>query len=173
MIDYILEVNLVRDGDGWNKNWQWTTWDGVHWTANPYDHDGIFGANHIGVYQSIADSYAKYGISKTIPSGWIWAYYLNELKARWAELRKSKIFDADNIIGLLKDWVDRIGYDNFEREFERWPETPCNRNSHVNTSYWKRSGGYFSNTTLDKGTWKSDTAYEKNQYVSTYDEVEV
>lgn len=172
MIDYILEVNLVRDGDGWNKNWQWTTWDGVHWTANPYDHDGVFGGFHIGVYQGGAYSSSQ-GTSKTIPSGWIWAYYLDELKARWAELRKAKVFDATNIAGLLKDWVDRVGYDNWEREFERWPETPCNRDSHVNTAYWKRSGGYFSNNTLDKGTWKTETEYEKNQYASTYEAIQV
>lgn len=172
MIDYILEVNLVRDGDGWNKNWQWTTWDGVHWTANPYDHDGIFGGFHIGVYQGGAYSVSQ-GTSKTIPSGWIWAYYLDELKARWAELRNAKIFTASNIIKLLQDWIDRVGYDNWEREFERWPETPCNRDSHVNTDYWKRSGGYFSNTTLDKGTWKAETDYEKNQYASTYETIVV
>lgn len=172
MIDYILEVNLVRDGDGWNKNWQWATWDGIHWTANPYDHDGIFGGFHIGVYQGGASSGSQ-GTSKTIPSGWIWAYYLDELKLRWAELRDAKIFDATNIANLLKDWVDRVGYDNWEREFERWPETPCNRDSHVNTDYWKRSGGYFSNTTLDKGTWKAETDYEKNQYASTYETIVV
>lgn len=172
MIDYILEVNLVRDGDGWNKNWQWTTWDGVHWTANPYDHDGIFGGFHIGVYQGGAYSGSQ-GTSKTIPSGWIWAYYLDELKARWAELRNAKIFTASNIIKLLQDWIDRVGYDNWEREFERWPETPCNRDSHVNTDYWKRSGVYFSNTTLDKGTWKAETDYEKNQYASTYETIVV
>lgn len=172
MVDYILEVNLVRDGDGWNKNWQWTTWDGVHWTANPYDHDGIFGGFHIGVYQGGAYSGTQ-GNSKTIPSGWIWAYYLDELKARWAELRNAKIFNATHIAMLLKDWVDRVGYDNWEREFERWPETPCNRDSHVNKDYWKRSGGYFSNPTLDKGTWKADTAYEKSQYASTYETIVV
>lgn len=171
MIDYILEVNLVRDSDGWNKNWQWTTWDGVHWTANPYDHDGVFGGFHIGVYQGGAYSGSQ-GTSKTIPSGWIWAYYLDELKTRWAELRKAKVFDATNIAGLLKDWVDRVGYDNWEREFQRWPETPCNRDSHVNTAYWKRSGGYFSSGS-DKGTWKSDTAYNKNEYVSTYEAIDV
>ena len=94
------------------------------------------------------------------------------MKLRWAELRKSKIFDADNIVRLLKDWVDRVGYDNWKREFERWPDTPCNRDSHVNTNYWKRSGSYFSNG-HDKGTWKSDVEYEKNQYVSTYELIEV
>ena len=172
MVDYILEVNLVRDGDGWNKNWQWSTWDGIHWTANPYDHDGIFGGFHIGVYQSAASSVSQ-GTSKTIPSGWIWAYYLDELKARWAELRNANIFTASNIIKLLQDWIDRVGYDNWEREFARWSETPCNRDSHVNTEYWKRSGGYFSNTTLDKGTWKAETDYEKNQYASTYETIVV
>ena len=70
MVDYILETNLVSDGDGYNKNWQWTTYDGVQWTANPYDHDGIFGAYHIGNYVSAPGS-GWLGNTTTIPSGWI------------------------------------------------------------------------------------------------------
>lgn len=155
MVDYILETNLVSDGDGYNKNWQWTTYDGVQWTANPYDHDGIFGAYHIGNYVSAPGS-GWLGNTTTIPSGWIIKYYLPELKARWAQLRKAGIFEAKHIAGILYDWCDRIGFDNWEAEYKKWNESPCNRPSLINDEYWTRSTGYTvgwaATTTYGKGS---------------------
>lgn len=154
MVDYILETNLVSDGDGYNKNWQWTTWDGVKWTANPYDHDGIFGAYHIGNYVSGPGS-GWLGNSLTIPSGWIIKYFLPELQARYAQLRNSGIFDAEHVASIVMDWLMRIGADNFEAEYERWPESPCYRDSLINAAYWKRSTGYTS-------AWSATATYGKN-----------
>lgn len=158
MVDYILETNLASDGDGYNKNWQWTTWDGVKWTANPYDHDGIFGAYHIGNFVNSPGS-GWLGSSTTIPSGWIIKYYLPELKARWAELRKAGIFDARHIAGLLKDWCGRIGYDNWKEEYGKWAESPCNRPSLTNDSYWTRSSSYLTG-------WAAATTYAKGSLAS-------
>lgn len=154
LIDYILETNLGSDGDGYNKNWQWTTYDGVLWNVNPYDHDGIFGAYHIGNYVSAPGS-GWLGNTTTIPSGWIIKYYLPELKARWAELRKKGIFDAKHIAGLLHDWCDRIGYDNWDAEYTKWNESPCNRPSLINDTYWTRISGYTT-------AWVITSTYGKN-----------
>ena len=153
MIDYILETNVVNDGDGYAKNWQWTTWDGVQWTANPYDHDGIFGAHHIGNYVSAPGS-GWLGNSTSIPSGWIIKYFLPELKARYAELRDKGIFNARHIADLLKDWCDRVGFDNWEAEYEKWDESPCNRDSLINSDNWTRSTGYTT-------AWAETTNYSK------------
>lgn len=158
MVDYILETNLVRDGDGYNKNWQWTTWDGVQWVANPYDHDGIFGAYHIGNFVS-APSDGWLGNSTSIPSGWIIKYFLPELKQRYAELRDKGIFEAGHVAGIVKDWCDRIGYTNFEKEYERWPESPCNRPSNINADNWTRSTSYMSTA------WAEGTSYSKGATV--------
>lgn len=154
MVDYILETNLVNDGDGYNKNWQWATWDGKLWTANPYDHDGIFGAYHIGNYVSAPGS-GWLGSSTSIPSGWIIKYFMPELKSRWAELRDKGIFEASHVAGILYDWCSRIGYSNYEKEYERWPESPCNRPSLINADNWTRSTGYTS-------AWSATSTYGKN-----------
>lgn len=153
MIDYILETNVVNDGDGYAKNWQWTTWDGVQWTANAYDHDGIFGANHIGIYVSSPGS-GWLGNSTSIPSGWIIKYFLPELKTRYAELRDMGIFNATHIARLLYDWCDRVGFDNWEAEYEKWDESPCNRDSLINEENWTRSTGYTT-------AWAETTKYSK------------
>ena len=121
---------------------------------NPYDHDGIFGAYHVGNYISAPGS-GWLGNTTSIPSGWIIKYYLPELKARWAELRKLGIFEAKHIAGLLYDWCDRVGYDNWEAEYEKWDESPCNRPSLINDTYWTRTTGY-------QNGWVATTTYGKN-----------
>lgn len=158
MVDYILETNLVQDSDGYNKNWQWTTWDGVQWVANPYDHDGIFGAYHIGNYVSNPSS-GWLGNTTTIPTGWIIKYFLPEMQARYAQLRHLGIFEAEHVASIVMDWLMRIGADNMEAEYDRWSESPCYRDSHINIANWTRSTGYTS------VTWAEGTTYALNAIV--------
>jgi hypothetical protein len=158
IIDYILETNLINDGDGYAKNWQWTTYDGIQWVVNPYDHDGAFGAGHIGTTIDYPPSYLI-GNSLDIPSGWIIKYFHTELEERWTELRKSGIFNAKHITNLLENWCERIGFDNFNLEYSRWDESPCNRKSFINSSFWKLYAGY-------KLPWYSSTKYNTNDVVS-------
>ena len=161
LVDYILETNLIADGDGYSKNWQWTTYDGVKWFVNPYDHDGAFGAYHLGNYISSAKNFF-YGNSKTTPIGWIYSYYKLELKNRWAELRKKGIFTTTNIIDLLTDWCSRIGYDNWKSEYKKWSESPCNRNSNINEEYWEYNPLYIT-------TWSSTSTYNSTSVVKASD----
>ena len=161
LVDYILETNLIADGDGYSKNWQWTTYDGVKWFVNPYDHDGAFGAYHRGNYISPATNYF-YGNSKTTPIGWIYSYYKLELKNRWAELRKKGIFTTINIMNLLTDWCSRIGYDNWKSEYKKWSESPCNRSSNINEEYWEHDYEYIA-------TWNSTSAYSNTSIVKASD----
>lgn len=161
LVDYILETNLIADGDGYSKNWQWTTYDGVKWFVNPYDHDGAFGAYHLGNYISPAKNFF-YGNSKTTPVGWIYSYYKLELKNRWAELRKKGIFTTTNIIDLLTDWCSRIGYDNWKSEYKKWSESPCNRSSNINEEYWEYNPLYIT-------TWSSTSTYSSSSVVKASD----
>ena len=161
LVDYILETNLIADGDGYSKNWQWTTYDGVKWFVNPYDHDGAFGAYHLGNYISPAKN-LFYGNSKTTPVGWIYSYYKLELKNRWAELRKKGIFTTTNIIDLLTDWCSRIGYDNWKSEYKKWSESPCNRSSNINEEYWEYNPLYIT-------TWSPTSTYSSSSVVKASD----
>lgn len=138
LIDYLLETNITGNGDAFEKNWQWTTWDGTKWVANFYDHDGCFGGAFTSAYIDKAPEGWLSGCdSLSIPTGWVLSYYLDEVKKRYGELRKSAIFSTNHIIGLLKNWCSRIGVDNFEMEYEKWNESPCNRDSGMNTTYWE------------------------------------
>ena len=56
--------------------------------------------------------------------------------------KQEGIFSIDNFLSLFNDWLDRIGTDNFEKEYEKWPEAPCNRDDKVDTTHWKRSNTY-------------------------------
>lgn len=158
LIDYIIAITVVADGDSLAKNWQWTTWDGKKWFVNPYDMDGSFGANHLGQWVNGAIS-SFYGKSSAIPTGYVYRYYLDDLKARFKELVEAGVVAEKKFTDIIWDWCTRIGADNYEREYERWSESPCNRDSNLNADYWSRNSGYLSTN------WSATTTYSINTYV--------
>ena len=162
LIDYLIHITVLGDGDSLKKNWQWTTWDGVKWFANPYDMDGCFGAFHVGIWvsESNVGNRPLYGNDSTLPTYWVHKYYKQEIKDRWNSLYSKKICATENVYHYLSDWVSRIGLDNFKAEYEKWPESPCNRDSNINIQYWKRSGSYVSEA------WNNDKTYANGTYVS-------
>lgn len=159
IVDYFLEINLVGNGDGTTKNWQWTTYDGIKWVCNPYDLDAAFGSYHLGnIAFSNDTNYGTWrGTSLTIPTGWIFKYYKKELKLQWENLKKIGIFNAEHITSLVKTWSDRIGIDNWVKEYSKWNESPCNRASLINSKYWDFSRTQVSTVWSEKGTYTKDT----------------
>lgn len=159
IIDYFLEINLVGNGDGTSKNWQWTTYDGIKWVCNPYDLDAAFGSYHLGnIAFSNDTNYGTWrGTSLTIPTGWIFKYYKKELKLQWENLKKIGIFNAEHITSLVKTWSDRIGIDNWVKEYSKWKESPCNRASLINSKYWDFSRIRVSTVWSENGTYTKDT----------------
>lgn len=156
MLDYIIHAQIINNADGFNKNWQWTTWDGVRWTVNPYDLDMSFGGYFVGnITQSPPTGWV--GNSMSSPVGWVIKYYLDDLKARYAYLRGLGLFDPEHVAGIVKGWTDRIGEDLFEQEYAKWNESPCCRDSQLNKEYWQRKS--YSNTVA---AWTGDTAYANN-----------
>ena len=113
LVNYVIFSDVVYNGDGVNKNWQWLTYDGIKWVVEPYDLDMIMNGN----------SYLNGHLRNTldIPYGWIVTYFGDELKAKYKELRDAKIIDAKHITRLLDNWTKRIGIDNYNKELEKWP----------------------------------------------------
>lgn len=138
-IDYFLTSMLLYNLDGFNKNWIWITYDGNHWTPTLYDVDSIFGAYWNGTYvvpNSDKEDFYEYHFALDIHE-----VFADEIAERYAELRKAKIFDADNIIGLLNKWLDKIGFANITKELGLYDETPSYRNSNIN-SQWELVGAF-------------------------------
>lgn len=130
LIDYYLTSEVIFNYDGFGKNWIWCTWDGEHWCPTLYDVDSIFG--------SYAFGYKIIPWSATEGHFWIFTIatvYKSELSIRYQELRKNGIFSVDNIVGLLQEWLGRIGYDNIKKELELYPETPSYRDPKLNSQW--------------------------------------
>lgn len=140
LIDYLIFSNVVYNVDGWGGNWQWTTWDGVKWNPNPYDLNATFGLDPYGILASEALTSILSSSIATV----VLKYYLEEIKTRFKYLRNNNIITVENIIGLFKTWVDRIGIDNFKNEFKVWDSTPSQRPSNLNKEYWERDGNVYN-----------------------------
>ena len=148
-IDFILISNVVGDTDCWDNNAQIVTWgklggsNNLKWSVNIYDCDCSLGAIWNGTSVSPANN-TKYGNSAGYPLYKIfWDYYYNELTERYKELRDSKIFDADHIVQLFRDWMNRVGYDNYEKEYDKWPDSPCFRDGTQTYIDNPTTGGFY------------------------------
>lgn len=116
IIDYIIFGQLVNNWDGYRKNWQWTTHDGIKWAVNAYDLDSIWGWTSWGV-SSPSDTWIR---QECPPIGLIIENYLDEMKARYAELRSSKVVSVEKMMQPLVQYVQAIGVDYYEQEYEKW-----------------------------------------------------
>ena len=131
-IDYMLLTQVTFHHDGLRKNWIWLTLNGKKWCPNAYDMDSIFG-NHWNGTATIPHSDTINALDTGLYS--FMKVYKEELSSRYKELRDLKIFDANNIVGLLNKWLASVGYDNLKKEFEIYNETPSYRDSKLNSQW--------------------------------------
>lgn len=132
-IDYWLVGQIIYNHDGFNKNWIWVSYDGVHFCPTIYDVDSIFGMFWNGTY-IIERSDVEEILGEEI-SNILYKLYADEIKTRYKELRDKKIFDTNNIINLLESWTTSVGFDNYSKEFTLYPETPSYRSSKVDKNW--------------------------------------
>lgn len=136
MIDYQIVSDLIRNHDGFNKNWQWFTYDGIKWWVGLYDCDGSFGGHFQG--NQIVDVLTTHlSITMGRPNGYVVKYYSDEMEKRYKQLADKGIASADNIFSLLQDWCMRIGTDFFKEEYKKWSDSPCIADSVVRSEYWE------------------------------------
>lgn len=134
-IDYYLVSQVLYNYDGFDKNWLWETLNSQQWFPNLYDVDSIFGQSVIGAYFEKNSIEGILGTSDDLPSSMLVKLYESEIKNRYWELKNKSIFTTDNIVRLLSDWLNRIGYDNISQEIKAYPETPSYRKSFLNSNW--------------------------------------
>lgn len=136
LVDYVIFSDIVRNGDGFSKNWQWFTYDGVKWWVGLYDCDCTFGGFFTG--DQIKNPITNHlNTSTNLPNGFITKYYAAELINRYKYLADNGIVSADNIYSLIQDWCMRIGTDFFKEEYKKWADSPCIADSVVRSEYWE------------------------------------
>ena len=153
-IDYLVFSDVVKNSDGFSKNWQWATYDGIKWYICPYDLDMTFGGYFEGdrITAPLTDHINN---NPDLPSYYIINFYNTELENRYKELRDKKIIDNEHIIDLLNTWTKRIGVDNFDKEYEKWPDSPCFGESVINNG-WEIVEGEMGVSS----TYRSSVTYE-------------
>ena len=127
MIDYWLFTLVTDNYDGIDANWQWVTYDGTRWFVFPYDLDCTFGLENFGNFLYPPHISSARGEISTAPYPlyWMRQYYWKEVKARYAQLRRRRIFDKENIMAMLHQWTERIGDEMYANEWKKWPNSPC------------------------------------------------
>lgn len=161
-IDYLLFIWATANTDSTAKNWQFLSYDGKKLTVEPYDLDSCWGISAAMTGYYLSDEGKKYLFGTTDnPLQYIYRYYLTELKERWKVLRDKKIIDAENINNLYMSWYHRVGFNNIQKELERWNESPCYRPIGLNDSWELTGENYvrFSNISTD---WTSQMTYAEN-----------
>lgn len=160
LVDYEIVQMATGDTDGFGKNWQWTTYDGIKWWVNEYDKDMSFGGHFTGMFTQPAPTAGGWmGNNINRPIGPLISLYKTELKERWKYLVEKGIFTTENFLNIFNDWLDRVGTDNFEKEYQKWPESPCNRDGNVDTIHWKRTNKY--QTTISASTYDDSKTYQE------------
>lgn len=149
-IDYYLVSQVLYHLDGFRKNWIWGTWDGQHWTPTLYDVDSIFGAFWNGTYVVIGSDTSVVVGGSCLE---LTEICKSQIKERYSVLRKAGIFTSENITCLLKTWLNSIGFDNIQKEFKTYNETPSYRNNNISEEW----------TFVSKSD-SSDTFSESKQY---------
>ncbi len=136
LVDFIIVLDLIKNQDGFRKNWQWFTYDGVKWWVGLYDCDMSFGGHSSGnQITSVLSNHLNQ--STVLPNGYITKYYDADLVNRYKQLADLGIASANNIFGLLQEWCTRIGTDFFKEEYKKWNNSPCIADSVVRSEYWE------------------------------------
>ena len=162
MVEYVLLMNLLQDGDSITKNIQWATWGAINgtvkWYPLPYDLDTAFGVNSVTAFGFGAPYKSTIGKGAKSPVRYVWDYYYNELVSRYKELREKNVISYNEIMGLFLNWGKAIGYDNYEKEYKKWPESPCNRDSCI-SPLWQFIGLSYMTYGSSLSTFKYETTY--------------
>ena len=166
-IDYTIISDIVGNGDGFSKNWQWVTYDGVKWFVCLYDCNDCLGGYFLGdrVYMPEIKSHLNTDTSN--PNGFVTKYFQKELQERYQTLSGKGIISAENIMQICWDWVLRIGTDYYKEEYKKWKDSPCISNSIINTDYWSAVSDTEGNLLTDSvETFDATKQYQIGDIVS-------
>lgn len=168
IIDYILIMCLLQDGDSVNKNTQWTTWGAIdsllRWSPNPYDMDSTFGCDSTLGFTNQMAVETTLGKNTNTPYSYIWKYYLDDMKKRYAELRQKGVFSYNVIFKEYLDWVNRVGSEYYKLEVKKWGESPSNRDSLLSTE-WKLTGLNYITFSDSATNWSNTKSYTKGNLI--------
>ena len=135
-IVYIIFSELVYNVDGIVNNAQITIY-GDKVSINIYDCDSCLGKSWAGFLWTNSLLY-KVSYNGTTPIKFVYDYFHEELKQKYAILRNNGVLSVDNLDKVVDDWFIRIGHDAIARSISKWNTSPSYRSpTNLNKEYWK------------------------------------
>ena len=158
MLVYIFNC-LMGNSDSIGKNTLWGTYKNGKIAPFLWDLDAMYGLGWIGTSADSPKNYmwTFYG-SFAWPLMLLYRLYYNEIKTTYAELRDNNIISIDTWKEIMYGWINRVGHEAYERDIEKWPETPSYRKNYTNTEYWVESSGATEE-------WNENTVYQQGDKV--------
>ena len=161
MLVYIFNC-VMRNYDSVKKNTLWGIWKNNKIAPMLYDLDAMYGEGWTGTIsygigaQMWSDTYA----TAEWPLSLFWSLYESEVRSTYSELRRSGLISIDTWKDVMYGWVNRIGVEAYNRDIEKWPETPSYRKNLTDTTYWAEvpTGG----ATVE---WDESTQYNQGDKV--------
>jgi len=151
-LDYVVFSYVTANGDGFERNWQWITYDGVKWYVMPYDLDCIFGNMWQGTFffpPEVFWYFAQYDhLHNTGPILFFLNYYKQEIVERYKDLRYSGQISCELFMQHFRSWYGRFGEEGYSLEYDRWPDSPCNGETILSPN-WTTSDQDWLNYTWD------------------------
>lgn len=132
VLDFLIFFQVAELSDSYDKNIEYTTYDGNIWLPIPYDLDSTFGLNWDGKteFDPETDMFAT-GLTNKDFNNFKINKLLNrtlnafkpEIKARYQELR-STVLTQDRVINMFSEFMNEVGEFDYAREADRWPGIP-------------------------------------------------
>ena len=155
IIDYIIHNIVSNNFDGTQKNYQWFTYDGKKWFVAPYDLDSTFGyfpvnfiifePQYYYIYPMANWNYTNFG-----PLKWVEKYFKNDIRERYAFLRDNGILNAETVESMFESWYYAVGEDNYRKEWTKWPQSPCLKETIPNSQWTLVEYNYSKYKNLEK-----------------------
>lgn len=132
VVDFLIFFQLAACSDSYDKNIEYTTYNGKIWLPIPYDLDSTWGLNWDGKteFNPEMDMFATGLTDKNFENFKINTLlnrtlknFKPEIKTRYQELRGTSL-TPERIIRMFTDYMNEVSQFNYEREASRWPGIP-------------------------------------------------
>ena len=126
MACYFILSNVLYNYDGFSKNWIWTMYNNIM-APSFYDMDTVFGRWWDGTYIVENSTSGIIGDNEYLPTGQLLLRYKNELSQLYKEMRDNGILSVDNIMKHVYSWIERVGFEAYNKNNEKWNNIPSYR----------------------------------------------
>ena len=149
-IDYFIVYNDTDLLDSITHNTLYTMYDGKKVVANLYDTDIALGMNstYTNAFPAVYASVRNAG--KTTFVGWLYDFYVDEIKHRWKVYRDAGVISVEAFAKLVYDLTDGISVENYKKELKLWTQSGYRK-----PVYWRMPAGSMTQIRNKSGEFKS------------------